>query len=581
MRVRKIRSIKQASFKGMLGGSLVFVAVSFMVFIVFLITIGYLFISRQEENLSKVLINSYQEKQERIVSISNSLAETIAEGRSQVHKGIPFENVLVNYKDIQGVFILDKSGVINEASSNYKEFIGLDFSGKDYYKDIINTGGKSTRVSDSYVSHKTKKLSLNVVSPIINNNEVQGMVVILINPSIIENKELNDMEYFLVDSNGDIIFQSSTGNIITREDNIKNTMLMKNGIGKSNALLYRDKITNKMVLGSISKEPITSMYVVVQHHLFGNETLLNSIFLMFIISASFIFLFILIVSSQASSVVTRYINLFKDEVKKISAGNYDIKLSNRYPHEEVNEIIDSFNTMAQKIKLREEELQAYNEELIAANDEIKAMLSALSKNEKERKEQYLQIIWTMVNLLEIKDEYTAGHSKSVTYYAEEIAERLNKNYGFKLNVERVQIAAILHDIGKIGIDKNILNKPSRLTKDEYEIIKTHPSKGYYALKDIESLKDERRIIKYHHERYDGLGYPEGLKGDTIPLGARIICVADAFDAMVSDRPYRKGLPVEVAISELVKNKGTQFDPLIVDVFVAMLLEEQSPLEKNA
>jgi putative nucleotidyltransferase with HDIG domain len=581
MKVRKIRSVKQASFYGMLGGSLVFVAVSFAVFIVFLITLGYLFISGQESNLSYILINNLEEKQGRIISVADSLAETIAEGRNPVHKGIPYEKAIVNNKDIQGVLILDKSGIITEGSTNFKEYVGLDFSGKDYYREIINNDIKSTIVSDSYVSHKTKKLSLNVVSPIIKDNQVQGMVVILINPSIIENRELRDMEYFLIDSNGDIIFQSSEKNIITREDNIKSTLLMKSGLDKSNAMVYRDKITNELVLGIIRKGPLSSMYVVVQYHLFGNKTLINSILLMVAISASFIFLFILVVSSQASSVVTKYISLFKDEVKKISAGNYDIKLSDRYPHEEINEIIDSFNYMAQKVKVREEELQAYNEELIAANDEIKAMLSALSKNEKDRKEQYLQIIWTMVNLLEIKDEYTAGHSKSVTYYAEEIAERLNKNYGFKLNVEKIQIAAILHDIGKIGIDKDILNKPSRLSKDEYEVIKTHPSKGYYALKDIESLKEERKIIKYHHERYDGLGYPEGLKGDLIPLGARIICVADAFDAMVSDRPYRKGLPIQVAISELVKNKGTQFDPLIVDVFSAMLLEEQGLHEQEA
>ena len=210
--------------------------------------------------------------------------------------------------------------------------------------------------------------------------------------------------------------------------------------------------------------------------------------------------------------------------------------------------------------------------MVAANDEIKTMLATISKNEKDKNEQYLQIIWTMVNLLEIKDEYTAGHSKAVTFYAEQIAERLNKDYGFKLDLESIEVSAILHDIGKIGIEKEILNKPACLSINEYEVIKTHPVKGYYALKDIESLKEERRIIKYHHERYDGTGYPEGIKGDDIPFGARIICVADAFDAMISDRPYRKGMPKKQAIEELIKNKGKQFDPLIVDAFVNMLYE---------
>jgi putative nucleotidyltransferase with HDIG domain len=574
MKVRKIRSIKQASFYGMMSGSLMFALINFLIFAIFLITLAYIFISSQEYNLSKVLINNLSEKQERIVNVSSSLANMIANDNDENLKQIDIERVISNFKDIQGVLVLDNNGIITETSNGYKGFLGIDFSGKDYYKRILSNGEKKTFISGAYVSHKTMKTTLSVVSPILRNNEPFGMVVVLINPSIIENKELQDMEYYLVDSNGDIIFQSYEGSVITKEDNIKNSLIMQSGFEKKNSLFYRDKLINKLVLGSIRKEPISSMYIVVQYNIFGNKALLSGLLIILSIAVIFVFLFILIISAQASSAVTNYINIFKDEVKKISAGNYDIKLSNKYPHEEINEIIDNFNNMAHKIKLREEELQAYNEELVAANDEIKTMLSALSKTEKERKEQYLQIIWTMVNLLEIKDEYTAGHSKSVTYYAEEIAERLNKNYGFKLDVERIQIAAILHDVGKIGIDREILNKPSGLTRGEYEIIKSHPTKGYYALKDIESLKAEREIIKYHHERYDGSGYPEGINGDVIPLGARIICVADAYDAMISDRPYRKGMPIELAIEELLKNKGTQFDSLVVDVFVAMLMEEQ-------
>lgn len=575
MKVRKIRSVKQASFFGMMGGSLAFALINFIIFAIFLITFAYLFISNQEDNLSNILIDNLNEKQQRIVDVSDSLASMIANDNGINLEVLNLEKSIMNLKDIEGIIVLDNRGIITGTSSNYKDFLGIDFSGKDYFKELTSNINKKTFVSSSYVSHKTKKLTVNVVSPVLKDNQLLGMVVVLINPSIIENKELKDMEYYLVDSNGDIIFQSYEGNVLAKEDNIKNSLIMQEGLEKKNAMFYRDKLVNKIVLGTIRKEPVSSMLVVVQHNLLSDKALLNGLLMVLGIAVAFIFLFILIVSAQASSVVTNYINIFKNEVKNIASGNYDIRLSSRYPHVEINEIIDNFNNMAHKIKLREEELQAYNEELVAANDEIKSMLSALSRTEKDRKEQYLQIIWTMVNLLEIKDEYTAGHSKSVTYYAEEIAERLNKYYGFKLDVEKIQIAAILHDIGKIGIDREILNKPARLDGDEYEIIKTHPTKGYYALKDIESLKDEREIIKYHHEKYDGTGYPEEVKGDEIPFGARIICVADAFDAMVSDRPYRKGMSVDIAIQELLKNKGTQFDPLIVEVFVAMLTEEQA------
>jgi putative nucleotidyltransferase with HDIG domain len=544
---------------------------------VFLATFLYLFISVQEDNISKILINNLNEKQQKIIKISESLAETIADKNSMSEDGAFIEKYIMSINDIQGVLVLNEKGIITETSSDYKDFIDIDFSNKDYFKNMIDSNEKKTITSSSYVSHKTKKTTIGIVSSIIKNNKFFGVVVILVNPSIIQNKELKNMEYYVVDYNGDIVFQSYEGNALTKEDNIKNSLIMQKGPQKSNAIFYKDKVINKLVLGTIRKESVSSMYVIVQHHLLGNKTLISGLIIILAIATIVIALFILVVSAQISSVVTNYINLFKNEVKKVSSGNYDIKLPNLYPHEEINEIIDGFNNMAKKIKLREEELQAYNEELVAANDEIKAMLATLSKNEKERKEQYLQIIWTMVNLLEIKDEYTAEHSKSVTFYAEEITERLNRDYGFKLDVERIQIAAILHDIGKIGIDKDILNKPAKLTKEEYEIIKTHPSKGYYALKDISSLKEEVKIIRYHHERYDGLGYPEGIKGDNIPLGARIICVADAYDAMTSDRPYRKGLPLNYAIEELIKNKGIQFDPLIVEVFVAMLREGQEKL----
>ncbi len=574
MKARKIRSIKQASFYGMMGGSLAFAIINFLIFSIFLITLAYLFISSHEDNLSKILINNMNEKQERVVDIAKSLADIIVSDKDKNYKQMFLESSAANYKDIEGILVLDNNGIITEASNDYKDFIGIDFSGKDYYKKLIGSSEEKYFVSSTFVSHKKKQSTIGVVNPLLRDKELIGMVVVLINPSIIENKELKDVQYYLVDSNGDIIFQSYEGNLINKEDNIKNSLIMRSYSKNKNSMIYRDKLINKLVMGTLRKEDVSSMYILVQYNLFDNIAILNGLIIILSIAIVIVFLFILIFSAQVSSIVTNYINIFKNEVKKIALGNYDIKLSDRYPHEEINEIIDNFNNMAHRIKLREEELQTYNEELIAANDEIKTMLSALSKTEKERKEQYLQIIWTMVNLLEIKDEYTAGHSKSVTYYAEEIAESLNKKYGFKLNVERIQIAAILHDVGKIGIDKEILNKPSWLTKDEFEIIKTHPDKGYYALKDIESLKEERKIIKYHHERYDGRGYPEGVKGDIIPLGARIVCVADAFDAMISDRPYRKGMPVEAAIEELIRNKGTQFDPFIVDVFVALLREEQ-------
>lgn len=572
MKVQKTRSIKRASFQTLLGGSLFFVTINFIILFIFVTTMFFLLMSWQEDNLSKVLINNLTEKNLRLINTSSTLADIMASDSSKNEKSFFLQKSFNSSKDIQGILILNDKGIITQASNNYEDFLGIDFSGKTYYSDAVKKNERTTFIPPSGISYKTKKVTLNIVSTIIKDNKLIGMVVLIVNPSIIENKDLEGLVYYLVDSNGDIIFQSNEGNVLSKEDNIKTSLIMSEGINNKKPMFYQDKITGEYVLGSIIKEPVTSMYVLIQHNIFSNKALINGLIILLGLTTLFAMLFIIIYSAHMSNTFTNYINIFKGHLKKITTGDYDIKITNMYPHEEINDIVVNFANMADKIKQREEELQTYNEELVAANDEIKTMLDTISKNEKDKKDQYLQIIWTMVNILEIKDEYTAGHSKAVTFYAEQIAERLNKDYGFNLDMESIEVSAILHDIGKIGIEKEILNKPACLSSNEYEVIKTHPVKGYYALKDIESLKEERKIIKYHHERYDGTGYPEGIKGDDIPFGARIICVADAFDAMIADRPYRKGMSKEKAVDELIKNKGKQFDPLIVDVFVNMLNE---------
>jgi HD-GYP domain-containing protein (c-di-GMP phosphodiesterase class II) len=177
---------------------------------------------------------------------------------------------------------------------------------------------------------------------------------------------------------------------------------------------------------------------------------------------------------------------------------------------------------------------------------------------------FKSIIDSLVASLDARDEYTKGHSERVRLYSTEIAREL----GFGKNeLSRLQLSAILHDIGKIGVPDSILNKPGNLLPEEYEIIKRHPVIGYEILKYVEDFEDVREGVKYHHERFDGSGYPEGLKGNEIPTFARIIAIADAFDAMTSNRPYRKALPFEVALNEISKGKGTQFDPEIVDAFL--------------
>ncbi|MBC7961560.1 MAG: HD domain-containing protein, partial [Steroidobacteraceae bacterium] len=185
----------------------------------------------------------------------------------------------------------------------------------------------------------------------------------------------------------------------------------------------------------------------------------------------------------------------------------------------------------------------------------------------EQQQTYLNTIQALVSAIEASDSYTRGHSERVTRYSIEIGRRLD------LSSDRLQIlerAAILHDIGKIGIDLSLLHKEGKLSSHDIHELQQHPMIGMKILEPIEFLLDVRTCIGQHHERYDGMGYPNRLKSSEQLLEARILSVADAFDAMTSNRPYRKALSFDVAIAELSDNSGTQFDPAIVDVFTSVL-----------
>jgi len=170
----------------------------------------------------------------------------------------------------------------------------------------------------------------------------------------------------------------------------------------------------------------------------------------------------------------------------------------------------------------------------------------------------------IIAALAAKDIVTGGHAVRVSHYAVMIGRALNFS---QKELMRLELGALLHDVGKIGIPDNILMKPGPLTASEFEAMKKHPVMSADILSKIKPLKEILPIVRHHQEKFDGSGYPDGLKGEAIPFYARITYVADAFDAMTADRPYRKAFTEKVAINELEKNAGIQFDPKIVKVFV--------------
>ena len=180
------------------------------------------------------------------------------------------------------------------------------------------------------------------------------------------------------------------------------------------------------------------------------------------------------------------------------------------------------------------------------------------------------IVSSIMATLYAKSQETEMHGERLGRFCQMIGRKLGLTQN---DLDDAELVSMLHDIGKIGIDDRILNKPGPLNDDEWTIMKQHPEIGYRIVMSTPQLQHIAEYILFHHERWDGKGYPKGLHGEDIPLISRIVSVADAFDAMTEDRIYRKGLPIETAINEINKNAGTQFDPHIVSIFSELILDE--------
>ena len=188
---------------------------------------------------------------------------------------------------------------------------------------------------------------------------------------------------------------------------------------------------------------------------------------------------------------------------------------------------------------------------------------------------FLRAITSLAYALETKDKYTSGHSQRVADLAVSIAHQMCLPHE---EVEKLRLAALVHDIGKIGVKESVLNKPSCLTKEEFQQIERHPEVGEHILAPVADDEEFLKLVRHHHEWYDGTGYPDRLVGYQIPVGAVNLAVADAYEAMTSERPYREAMSNQIACAEIESGKGTQFDPQAAEAFLGMSYQLQSPPE---
>ncbi len=257
-------------------------------------------------------------------------------------------------------------------------------------------------------------------------------------------------------------------------------------------------------------------------------------------------------SGKYVSVADKY---YEIEIRKIPCGKqnrfgYLIEFSDRTLEKKYYNAVEEYNTKLQEA--------------------VEERTAELKQQEMKTRNLFLQTVAALSEAVDAKDRYTSGHSRRVAEYARMIAERMGKS---KEEQEEIFQAGLLHDVGKIRVPAEIINKPGRLTDEEFALIKIHPVTGYRILHEVSEETLIAISAKYHHERYDGKGYPNGLVGEQIPEIARILGVADSYDAMTSNRSYRDALPQDVVSAEIEKGKGTQFDPQIADIMLQMMQED--------
>jgi HD-GYP domain-containing protein (c-di-GMP phosphodiesterase class II) len=250
----------------------------------------------------------------------------------------------------------------------------------------------------------------------------------------------------------------------------------------------------------------------------------------------------ILVGIVSAATITRPIRTLAERSREIAEGNYQQRVDVR-AHNEIGELADNFNIMS---------------------EEVEKAVEGLKRAANENHQLFINSIRMLAAAIDAKDPYTRGHSERVARYSVAIGKHLHLSTD---EMKHLRISALLHDVGKIGIDDRILRKPGALSEDEFEIMKGHPEKGAAIMGAIAQLTNVIPGMKYHHEKWAGGGYPDGLKGEEIPMQARIVAIADTFDAMTTNRPYQKAMDLNYVVEKIVSFAGTRFDPQVTEAFV--------------
>ncbi|HKR66528.1 MAG TPA: HD domain-containing phosphohydrolase [Thermoanaerobaculia bacterium] len=380
--------------------------------------------------------------------------------------------------------------------------------------------------------------------PVVDNNQVIGAIVGLVSLRRIVDRVREEgktgVAAFLVDRDGRVLIHSEPS-IEVQHPNFKNLRIVQDFTRAPMRLTesYDDK--GVKVLGTVAPAP-PNVGVIVQKPEQSAFASVDEMIRATVQWGAIALLLAVAVAVLFASGIARPIRLLAERTREIAEGNYQQRVEIK-TRNEIGELADTFNVMSSSIE--------------QAIDQLK-------KAAHENHLLFLNSVRMLAAAIDAKDPYTRGHSERVARYSIGIGKNLALP---EKEMRNLRISALLHDVGKIGIDDRILRKPGALSEDEFEVMKQHPAKGAAIMSGVAQLIDIIPGMKYHHEKWSGGGYPENLEGEQIPMQARIVAIADTFDAMTTNRPYQKAMELSYVVEKIKSFAGTRFDPRVVDAFV--------------
>jgi len=454
--------------------------------------------------------------------------------------------ILRRFSYIYRVEHLDQFGTIIASYPENMYVKGLDYSRNPIYTSAKDMEAYETVFGGTFIDPVEGHPSMSITMKNRDGSLLVGYLNLAQLKHAFDFEENPDIIYAIIDNTGHYLLHPDMDLVLQRTVD-PNFMAIKRGSIQSGSILKYD---NKSVIMQYQEIPSTAWYLIVYQN---TQIMLTPIFTSLFILTGAIILIALITSISIRGILSNMEHTllnFIDMTKSISIGKYDHKRP-QYDYIEFQELSANFQQMMSEVEIREEEIHLLNTEL---------------------ENSYLNTVFLLAKTIEAKDTYTGDHCDRVKNYAMMIGRKLNLS---KEDLHQLSQGSLLHDIGKLSIPESVLTKAGALTDEEYQQIKEHSQFGYNLIKEIPKHNKAKEIVLYHHERIDGKGYPKGLSGNDIPLLARIVCIADAFDAMMSKRIYRKHThSLEEAIEELKTHRNTQFDGFLVDLFIECLTERQ-------